>query len=490
MPPTRKRKSITPNEGEDEAAPSLVQDNPSKRRSKVESTSIVESSALNYFKHQQYGSKGIRKQLKQHVNLDARLDTDEYEKFYSSYLKSLKMKNSLIATSTITILPEELSNHLLWLGLSNHNILIYGFGSLAKVLRDYAEEYLEGEDVLEILGNPFSSSNLLEVSTSTWTKNVRSLLDSIVINVLKDSKFNATISDLPIASACRMLCGNVILLYLLRCLTFASADRLNAHYGRTGEKLVVGDGTVLSSSANTALGPAKPPTRRSLARQPSANSEGKGKWAYNQSKLYLIVQDICGHSFHSSEAQECLSILAACESTTMIATTSSMNSHLLWSSLTAFRYAWRYIRVNTFLHHSIPTDHILFLTTTTASGVVVKETTGEALIPVLRSLAKRHIEFLIAIANTYIRAKSQNAHEKYHLGVIGSYIIFPFTEAADIALAGLIVKSKGELLTLIKEFIDHNILTHEIMEKKGEFLKFLISEQDLRMIILRFSNSS
>lgn len=273
-------------------------------------------------------------------------------------------------------------------------------------------------------------------------------------------------------------------------MTFVSSDRLNAHYGRTGEKLVVGDGTVLNSSGNTALGPAKPPTRRSLARQPSANSEGKGKWAYNQSKLYLIVQDICGHSFHSSEAQECLSILAACESITMVATTSSMNSHLLWSSLTAFRYSWRYIRVNTFLHHSIPTDHILFLTTTTASGVVVKETTGEALIPVLRSLAKRHIEFLIAIANTYIRAKSQNAHEKYHLGVIGSYIIFPFTEAADIALAGLIVKSKGELLTLIKEFIDHNILTHEIMEKKGEFLKFLISEQDLRMIILRFSNSS
>lgn len=211
MPPTRKRKSIPPNEGEDEAVPSLVQDNPSKRRSKAESTSIVESSALNYFKNQQYGSKGIRKQLKQHVNLDARLDTDEYEKFYSSYLKSLKMKNSLIATSTITVLPEELSHHLLWLGLSNHNILIYGFGSLAKVLRDYAEEYLEGEDVLEILGNPSPSSNLLEVSTSTWTKNVRSLLDSIIINVLKDSKFSATISDLPIASACRMLCGKRLL---------------------------------------------------------------------------------------------------------------------------------------------------------------------------------------------------------------------------------------------------------------------------------------
>lgn len=227
--------------------------------------------------------------------------------------------------------------------------------------------------------------------------------------------------------------------------------------------------------------------QKASRKNPNKFQEWKGKWANLQSKLYLIIHEISSGIFWNYEAQECLSILASCESITIIASSSLLNANLLWDSLLFSRFAWRFIEVNTFQHSKLPFDHPFIRNIVTGpGGIIMKENTGENLIPVLRSFGKGHIEFLQRIGDAYFKSKQKTeTTAKYFRN---GHIMFPFQEALEIALNSLIVKKKADLTALIKELIDHRILLHVLDEKKGgEYLKFLISEIDFKDYVMKFN---
>jgi hypothetical protein len=223
-------------------------------------------------------------------------------------------------------------------------------------------------------------------------------------------------------------------------------------------------------------------------KQSNPSSEWTGKWANVQSRLYLVIHEITSALFHSPEAQECLSILASCDSITMIASSSLLNGNLLWDSLFQSRYCWRYLKLNTFQHYKIPFDHPLFRNVVSGpGGLLMRETTGQSLLTVLTSLGHKHIEFLNKIGACYLKSKNNSENNGVSPYYQNGYIIIPSQEVVVWCTQDMIVQKNADLQVLLKELIDHRILVTQYHETKGQVLKFLISEDDFQIIKQSFN---
>jgi hypothetical protein len=73
-----------------------------------------------------------------------------------------------------------------------------------------------------------------------------------------------------------------------------------------------------------------------------------GRYALKQSKLYIVVHDICGNGLQNRVFQSCMSILAACRSVSVVATIENINSAVCWDRATLARYQWVYEHVPLF----------------------------------------------------------------------------------------------------------------------------------------------
>jgi hypothetical protein len=166
---------------------------PAKRQSEND---LIEKSAAFFFKNQQYGSKGIRKEMKRHSASDIRLDPDDYSNFYSVYQKSMSSEVNCTA---------KLAQELLWLGVTNQNILIYGFGEKSDLLEDYAEKYLVGEDVIAIRNN--TTLHCHDPNVNSWIRTIKSLLNTVRDKILKDYKSKSLENDLTIQQYCQFIAG-------------------------------------------------------------------------------------------------------------------------------------------------------------------------------------------------------------------------------------------------------------------------------------------
>ena len=184
--------------------------NKRQRKSKIEeegkNSNLVDKSAMFFFKNQQYGSKGIRKEMKRYSTSDIRIDPDDYYNYYTSYTKKVKKEASL---------PAEQVERLLWLGITNQNILMYGFGEKVKFVEDYANEYLEGEDVLEVFGNNHSSFHNYDPSPNLWIRILKSLLNTISDSILKDTRLTEQLNEMSLQQFIPILTGNSPLLAFL-----------------------------------------------------------------------------------------------------------------------------------------------------------------------------------------------------------------------------------------------------------------------------------
>lgn len=73
-----------------------------------------------------------------------------------------------------------------------------------------------------------------------------------------------------------------------------------------------------------------------------------GRYALAQSKLYIVVNDICGPALCSETTQQCLAILAECKSVALIATVENLNSVVHWDRRVLAAFCWSYHHVPTY----------------------------------------------------------------------------------------------------------------------------------------------
>lgn len=308
---------------------------PKKSSSSAEADASIlhDTNAVDYFKAQKAGGKGIRKVLKDADNEmgKIKLPIADYERFHEQQPRAA--------------LSADLAHEWLWLTTTSTNILVFGVGDKSSLLDDFCKEYLEGEDALVLDGNPHPKQQPAEYATNThtsWARNMLAVLNCIAESVLKRSPVSADTNPLAYA---RDL-----------------ADRLDAHYGRTGANKVTAKAIAEGST------PVKPSERSApldaldrrarVHAMASAAPKYGGRYAHTQARLYLVVSEICGPAFAHMDAQSCLAVLAGCKSISMVASVDFLNVSFLWDAQAVSRFAWSYCHCSTYQHHLIPADHI------------------------------------------------------------------------------------------------------------------------------------
>eukprot|EP01039_Chlorochromonas_danica_P005863 gene5863-6456_t len=498
-----------------------------------------DKNAVDYFRNQKLGSKGIRKEVdaaaKEETNL--LFTSSQYQEFAqhdqpvassASSSSSSSTTHGTSSTSTCHFLPEAIALEWLYLTTVNTNILVFGVGDKSPLLEDFCQSYLKGEDYFLIDGNPNPKQSANEYQTNlnvSWTKHMTCLLDMIAEDILKWNSHHREQSTGITADP---------LLYAREI-----AHRLDCHYGRAGkakipgvtnggrgsggsgsgkaaaaEKGVAGSSASVSASTTTPEGVGNavevqqmvpvdelshlPPTeRRQLAMQMNkAQPKYGGRYAHTQARLYLIIDEICGPIFAHMEAQACLSILAACKSISLIASLEILNLPLLWDSLTLARFAWSYQHLPTYVHHHFPADHCLWShgggeTTSRSSGpdgdvhrtATMFESLPYAHREILRIMCRKVIEKQRLLeerkADKSIatgRAKNKQNKEDPHC--------IDLDDVVKEATASMLARTRAELEVICKNFFDHRIL-EDLRTARGNHLKVLLSDKALQDILAK-----
>lgn len=133
---------------------------------------------------------------------------------------------------------------------------------------------------------------------------------------------------------------------------------LDVHYGRSGKASLSRAGLPLSPVAEKNVAaqeqrqPQQPQQRTARARVDDSERWG-GRYALAQSKLYLIIPDICGEFLSDTLSQQCLSILAQCPSVAIVATVENLNSISVWDRTLLARFQWSYHHCATFERYNL-----------------------------------------------------------------------------------------------------------------------------------------
>lgn len=197
-----------------------------------------------------------------------------------------------------------------------------------------------------------------------------------------------------------------------------------------------------------------------------------GKYANIQARLYIVIHEICGNSFAHIEAQRCLSILARCESVSVLATLENLNFPLLWDGEILNRFNWQYYHIPSYIDHPLPIDHPSLAETNDAERRFPASTNdGCTLDLILRAMTNNHINLIQIICEESIRGS--NSEMRY---------MIPIQEILTKAQKKLIVRSKNELKSILKEFIDHDILQLVQFEGKEQIKLMLTKESILRYV--------
>lgn len=415
----------------------------------------VDPTAMQFFKNQQYGSRGIKGELRRSSQLESlKLESSTYNPLYQNMASLDPLQEVYVAGRR---LPRETALRWLWHSVANANIFLYGVGDKRPLLSDFAAHYLQGEDVLELNGNP-NPSHSGDTHPQLWRKSVRAVLDTIAETFLK-----ANPQDLA------ALHRNDLITY-----STLIAERLSVHYGRVSTLSTQPGGVVIMAGASERR------TARTIA-NPSAPKYGR-RYAHAQARLYLVVHELCGPCFDHPDAQKCLSILANCDSLTLFASVEILNIGLHWDAQTLARFHWRYYHIPTYVHHRVPADHPLLLSSamelTSLSSKKVKgdSNTGQALIVLLDSLTHNHRDFLRRFCAELVRKHEGGTKQSLAREM-------PLTAALSIATNALLVRNKAELKKLLMEFVDHRVF-QLYEDNHQEHLRVLLSDHD----IMRLSN--
>ena len=234
--------------------------------------------------------------------------------------------------------------------------------------------------------------------------------------------------------------------------------------------------------------------RRSRNLNPSM-PKWKGRYAHCQDRLYIVVHELCGPFFENYEVQKCFSILASCESVSIIASVEILNLALTWDADVLHHFDWKYFHLPTYMHHKLPLDHSIIgasandILSRKGSNAPKGENGGQGLDAVLDSLTSNHRHFLQKICKEVVQrhitasAKPKGDPKKPSKSLSDTKLPneISFSDAFAIAGNALIVRSKPELKTLIAEYIDHKVL--ELDESNSqEVVRLLLSDADIKRL--------
>ena len=272
-------------------------------------------------------------------------------------------------------------------------------------------------------------------------------------------------------------------------MSLSYADNLDRHYGRnldkpasttlSAEPLAKPDpdahggsyhGSSSSSSVNYDMNasvssehaPAQPRPTRYLIQKPDdyldlIDPDWGKRYVHAQSRLYILIESIDGESLRSPASTQVLSMLASCNSVSLIATADTLNTGLLWNTAQLSAFRWSYVHTPTFDSHDVQdsffgsSSELKMTEGTELQSSDMNESDKTSLHHIIENLTSRHIDLLKLLVKALNAAVTKSASDK-PITSLSSETLFKAGEAQ------MLVKTKSGLSLLLTELIDHAIL--------------------------------
>jgi hypothetical protein len=151
---------------------------------------------------------------------------------------------------------------------------------------------------------------------------------------------------------------------------------LDVHYGRSARASASRAGLPLSPVAEKNASAQEQPQQRTARARVDDTERWGGRYALAQSKLYLIIPDICGEFLPDTLSQQCLSILAQCASVSIVATVEGLNSVAVWDRAMLARFQWSYHHCATFERYNLAQEKFPLIVGRDLLALTAEETAG------------------------------------------------------------------------------------------------------------------
>jgi Origin recognition complex subunit 2 len=452
------------------------------------------------------GAKGLRGALdknKSRISLTANGgEMDYFETTLTRFDPMLKDRSILVESHLA-------KNGLSWLWRMqiDFNILLFGVGCKRTLLSKFVQDYLHGNEVLMIDGDSdFSASS---------NRIIKELLDGICIKILKRQDLWSSCIELE--SFVKIICDSLDIHYCRevakksthkptlgvatnpeathpKSIVDCKSERdplladfndpnyaeeevsvpLNA-WSNSNYAIQKRSASLIGCRATTAF----PSTR-------IADPKWGGRYSHAQAKLYIVVRNIDGESLQSDESQMCLSLLAACSSVSLIATSERLNTPVMWSPQLLSKFRWANYHVPTYESYAFNPTEVNSL------GGGSKEFPGgaRALEYIFKSLTKRHEELVSMLARDAIKqcetdkpSSSSNGGESCSTA---SYRGMNIEELLVETSRSVVARSMPELNTLLQELVDHKIVNKAFDSQRKLFVWITLPLHTLRKLAASF----
>ncbi|RYG98112.1 hypothetical protein EON65_51855 [archaeon] len=433
-------------------------------------------------------------------------------------------------------LDDKVAYEWVWKLATDKNLLVFGLGDKFTLLHKFAKDYLKGEDMIEVNGNPKPKHNFAayNLQSFAWMKSIHTILETISQSILKQEECVIAVhSPEGLIQACRHMAGRLISSKLYKLtfdqfpyilyfdLHFVNIEALDIHYGKNQDEddenstephLSEDEQTNSVATGDINLNEEEGGNEDNMnhsALLDKSKSHNGGRYAYNQARLYLVIHSICGPLFCHADAQICLSILAGCKCVSILASIDMLNVSLFWDGLSRVRYAWSWYHMPTYISSVLPEDHPCLIGAEGARESSANNRSNEQYsrdreetMSILSGFPTSHKEFLqilckycldkmsrlekgkpkVAILKESQKKKVRSTSSKSTISgkhglenlASSDYACVPIDEVLKQGTAKLILKSKQDITEICKNFFDHQMLQDVRSSQFGDFLKVLL----------------
>lgn len=183
-----------------------------------------------------------------------------------------------------------------------------------------------------------------------------------------------------------------------------------------------------------------------------------GRYAHAQGRLYIVIHDIGADSLSSPSCQECLSLLAACASVSIIATVEHLNTPSLWNPSQLSRFNWMYEHIPTYVNFPL-TKKSAFVSD---RNKTIEQFDSSAVDHVLASVTHKHKEIfavLCGIALQEVKSASEvpASKEKTARNKQPSFTVL-IGDLLSKCKQKMLCRTMNDLVTILNEFVDHRLV--------------------------------
>lgn len=447
--------------------------------------------AAQLFQAQRTGSKGLRAASKANSGRESLMPTPMV---YQSFLQVVHKADPLYdSRRRLQAFYLKHSKAWLWQLQLNHNLLFFGIGCKRKLLEQFAEDSLDGEDVLMIDGSMREGR--------TGNRTIRAMLDTICTNKLKIPTLGA--NCLSLDSYVAVVIKAVTWHYHRRQVTPGHYSRSRASLSSSSSSAAT---KISTSSSSTVAMPPPPelqvsssfsgmlsvlgdddafsprsqhgsqvaqadeaiPVRLASVNEDSGlpDTNWGGRYAHALPKLYIVVNAIDGIALQSAESQRALAALAECPAVSLVASADKLNAPLLWSNKMLDQYRWYYVHTATYESHALSPDFALLHNSKGTTHIQ-----ASALETILNSLTPRHKEIFTLLAKESLREGQDNAR-----GV-------PFDQLLERSMKAMLVTTSVGLNNYLKEFADHKVILKSTDANKKEWVRITLPRTTIEQML-------